>query len=117
MPNVLPQNCLDVLDSLLGGVKDRVIQEVLKDPAAAAAPQSVYPDQVAVAARQFARTQPFPEQPRAWDQIINVPGIIWVSAILALAFAAFGYFFTAPALYEITKVLAGAIVGAIGAKK
>ncbi len=61
---------------------------------------------------RYARTRPIPPVESAWAQIIGVPGIIWIAALLALIFGILTVWY--PDLADIAKVLAGAIVGASG---
>lgn len=64
---------------------------------------------------KYARTAPIPPstKPTLWGQILNVPGILWISAALAVTFGLLSR--ETPALSDIAKVFAGAIVGAAGA--
>ena len=71
-------------------------------------------------ASQYVHTKPQPQSQlpsiSAWQQIIAVPGMIWISSILAIAFGILSvYPKESAALADIAKVFAGAIVGAIGA--
>jgi hypothetical protein len=61
----------------------------------------------------YARTTPIPVVESAWAQIISVPGIIWITALLALIFGVLSIWY--PGLSDIAKVFAGAVVGASGA--
>src|SRR5947209_2622228 len=61
----------------------------------------------------FSRTKPIPVAESAWAQIIAVPGIIWISALLALIFGVLSIWYAG--LSDIAKVFAGAVVGAAGA--
>jgi hypothetical protein len=62
---------------------------------------------------EFARTKPIPITQSAWAQIISVPGIVWISTLLTVTFGVLSVWY--PALSDLAKVFAGAIVGASGA--
>lgn len=75
-------------------------------------------------ASEYARTQPIPPStPQSnWSAIttvlIGVPGIIWISALLAVSFGALSAIYPGSAsLSDLAKVFAGAIVGASGVRK
>lgn len=72
-------------------------------------------------ASEFAQSEPFPSRvyTPVWCQITNVltsvPGIIWVSALLAVTFGLLSANYPdSSSLSDMAKVFAGAIVGASG---
>lgn len=75
-------------------------------------------------ASEYARTQPITPDlpPSTWSAIVTVlvgvPGIIWISALLAVSFGALSAIYPgSTSLSDLAKVFAGAIVGASGVRK
>ena len=106
----LPEQQLEMVDKHLADVKQEIVG------AANAAVQhdgSIDIPRLGSILSTYARTQPIPAVESTWAQIISVPGIVWISALLALSFGVLSIWY--PTMGDIAKVFAGAVVGASGA--
>ena len=107
----LSENQLQLVESHLAEVKKKIVEA-----AESVTRKDGGPDipQLGMIVANFARTKPIPTADRAWPQIIGVPGIIWITALLALTFGVLSIWY--PGLADLAKVFAGAVVGASGAR-
>jgi hypothetical protein len=116
----VPREAYNYVDWHLGEVKDAILR-TLGDNAKSSKSGTVSAESVADAVAHFSRTQPFSDEnvKSVWAQaaanILNVPGILWISAILSIVFGILGSQYNQPTLSDLAKVFAGAIVGASGA--
>jgi len=100
----------------LRDVKDSIVSAVNQKSQAG----KVNAKDVADAVGRFSRTTELaPDAEKSmFDEavinILNVPGIIWISAILSIVFGILGAVKENQSLSDIAKVFAGAIVGASG---
>jgi hypothetical protein len=114
-----PNDFNDVIDSHLQAVKDCI----LRDAAENSDKGTVDARAVLEAVDKFSRTVPLATgstQSVGQQALLNVPGLVWISAILAIVFGYLAKDGNAPSQFsasmsDIAKVFAGAIVGASGA--
>jgi hypothetical protein len=99
------------VDTYMEEVKQRIIETA--EETASKNGGKIDTAQVGAILSTYARTKPIPITESAWAQIIAVPGIVWISAILTVTFGILSVYY--PALADLAKVFAGAIVGASGA--
>jgi hypothetical protein len=117
------ENLNRYVDWHLNDVKKSILEEVKKK--AAATGGMISASNASGAVGLFSSTEPIPKGPenspivQALLNIVNIPGIIWISAILATVFGILASTTKEPSLSasmsDIAKVFAGAIVGASGA--
>ena len=116
----MPEGVDNYVNWHLQDVKDCILR-ALKDGVKNSKGGKVNAKSVSDAVDLYSRIEPFPpgEEKSVLVQavlnVLNVPGIIWISAILSIVFGILGAKTSDPSLSDIAKVFAGAIVGASGA--
>ena len=106
------------LDRHLGKIRHKIVADA-EARATTDKAEKIDADHVVPAAMRFAPGSPIPiaaEPVSLGQSLLNVPGIIWISAILAIVFGVLqSQYTTSSSLGDIAKIFAGAIVGGIGA--